>query len=431
MSEWQKKRISDLATFHRGFTWSSSQETNQPGPGRVPVLRIPNVQERLDTSDILYIQGVSPANVTRFKATKDWLLMVGSNGNPARVGDTVLIREDNDFLFASFLVGVEPSTNEGVDPYFLLYLMQSEATRKAIDDSIKGTTGLRNISLTHLAVHEFDCPPPAEQRKIARILTTLDELIEKTEALIAKYQAIKQGMMHDLFTRGVDEHGHLRPTYDEAPELYKESVLGWIPREWEVIPLGEKIAFITDYRGKTPPYSSHGIPALSAENIGGGSIKKITKHVSADVYRRWTTRGFPEPGDVIFTTEAPVGEVATLPGDKTYLLTRRVIAFRPDTEALRKGYLYWQLFREKRNDVWDRYVHGSTVPRILKPDVLGHPIRLPPPAEQDRIASALEACDTRIVQEGRMLSKLRLRKTGLMQDLLTGNVRVKVDEEDE
>ena len=64
---------------------------------------------------------------------------------------------------------------------------------------------------------ELCLPPPAEQRKIARILTTLDNLIEKTEALIAKYQAIKQGMMHDLFTRGVDAHGHLRPTQPKPP----------------------------------------------------------------------------------------------------------------------------------------------------------------------------------------------------------------------
>ena len=67
-------------------------------------------------------------------------------------------------------------------------------------------------------------PSPAAQRKIAKILTTLDNLIEKTEALIAKYQAVKLGMMHDLFTRGVDEHGHLRPPHAEAPHLYKPSL---------------------------------------------------------------------------------------------------------------------------------------------------------------------------------------------------------------
>ena len=65
------------------------------------------------------------------------------------------------------------------------------------------------------------------------MLTTLDNLIEKTESLIAKYQAIKQGMMHDLFTRGVDVHGHLRPIQADAPDLYQQSELGWIPNEWE------------------------------------------------------------------------------------------------------------------------------------------------------------------------------------------------------
>ena len=78
------------------------------------------------------------------------------------------------------------------------------------------------------------CPPLPEQRKIAKILTTVDNLIEKTEALIAKYQSVKQGLMQDLFTRGLDQHGHLRPPYAEAPELYNKSELGWIPREWEV-----------------------------------------------------------------------------------------------------------------------------------------------------------------------------------------------------
>ena len=77
-------------------------------------------------------------------------------------------------------------------------------------------------------------PPLPEQRKIARILSTVDDLIERTEALIAKYRAIKQGLMHDLLTRGVDASGRLRPPREEAPGLYRESAVGWVPREWEV-----------------------------------------------------------------------------------------------------------------------------------------------------------------------------------------------------
>lgn len=168
MSEWSIKSVGDLAKFHRGITWAGSQETEKQEPGCVPVLRIPNVQERLDTRSILFLHGISLEQRTRFAATKNWLLMVGSNGNPNRVGDCVRITQDTDFLFASFLVGVEPKCSEGVDPCFLHYLLRSDSVRKAVSDSIKGTTGLRNISLPHLVAHELRCPPPPEQRKISR-----------------------------------------------------------------------------------------------------------------------------------------------------------------------------------------------------------------------------------------------------------------------
>ncbi len=65
------------------------------------------------------------------------------------------------------------------------------------------------------------------------ILSTIDTAIEQTEALIEKYQHIKAGLMHDLFTRGVLPNGQLRPPREQAPELYQETAIGWIPREWQ------------------------------------------------------------------------------------------------------------------------------------------------------------------------------------------------------
>ena len=76
--------------------------------------------------------------------------------------------------------------------------------------------------------------------KIAHILSTVDDLIERTEALIAKYRGIKPGLMHDLLTRGVDTSGRMRPSREEAPGLYRESALGWVPREWDESTLGEQ-----------------------------------------------------------------------------------------------------------------------------------------------------------------------------------------------
>jgi type I restriction enzyme S subunit len=286
-------------------------------------------------------------------------------------------------------------------------------------DSSTGVPGLNRHDAYALQVL---VPPLPEQRRLSEILDAADEAIRQTERVIAKLRAVKAGLLHDLLTRGLDEHGRLRDP-QAHPEQFKDSSLGKIPRKWGVAKLGGCIEFITDYRGKTPPYVDKGIPAISAENIGDGRIKSITKYVTSEVYKRWLTRGYPLPDDVIFTTEAPVGEVALIPSDQTYLLTRRLIAFRPDVDRLRRRFLYWHLFRLKQNGFWEAFTHGSTVPRILKPDILDHIIPLPDSSEQDAIAAVLDAHDVRIRAEEGELAKLRQVKRGLMDDLLTGRVR--------
>ena len=90
------------------------------------------------------------------------------------------------------------------------------------------------------------CPvSKPEQTKIAEILSTVDRAIEQTEALIAKQQRIKTGLMQDLLTRGIDEHGNLR---SEQTHQFKDSPLGRIPVEWEVRELGT-VAFVTKLAG--------------------------------------------------------------------------------------------------------------------------------------------------------------------------------------
>ncbi len=92
------------------------------------------------------------------------------------------------------------------------------------------------ISSSTLREFAVPLPPLPEQRRIAEILDTLDEAIRKTEQVIAKLQQMKQGLLHDLLTRGIDENGELRDP-ERHPEQFKDSPLGRIPREWEVAPL--------------------------------------------------------------------------------------------------------------------------------------------------------------------------------------------------
>lgn len=132
---------------------------------------------------------------------------------------------------------------------FIFYTLE----HKNITPFIKGGT---RAKLNQAELREILIPKPPEivQRQIAEILSTVDEAIEQTEALIAKYQQIKAGLMHDLFTRGVTPDGKLRPTRAEAPHLYKDSPLSRIPKEWDTARFVElEISIIDGDRGENYP----------------------------------------------------------------------------------------------------------------------------------------------------------------------------------
>ena len=101
-----------------------------------------------------------------------------------------------------------------------------------------------------------------------------------------------------------------------------------------------------DYRGKTPKRFDSGIPVLSAANVKKGKIKIDDKFISREYYDKWTTRGFIKPGDILITTEAPVGEIAKVPGDQIYMISRRVFAHQVNDKLADKTYIYYLLLTE-------------------------------------------------------------------------------------
>ena len=169
------------------------------------------------------------------------------------------------------------------------------------------------------------------------------------------------------------------------------------PIDWGTIPISDGLDVVIDYRGKTPPKSPTGIPLISAANVKAGRVVlNKAKFISQEDYQRWTTRGFTAPGDVLITTEAPAGEVAPYPRTGTYQISRRVMALRADETTLHHGFLLYALQSWPVQQELLGRNRGTTVPRVLKPDVLGLNIPLPPLPEQRRIAAVLGALDDKI-----------------------------------
>ena len=326
------------------------------------------------------------------------------------------------------------------DSHFVLFALASELGQMQVRKYVKGSA---QPGLNLADVERFYVPaaPLSEQRKIARILTTVDNLIEKTEALIAKYQAIKQGMMHDLFSRGVDEHGHLRPPYEEAPELYKQSELGWIPKEWEVGGLRVKgrsdRAFL-----RTGPFGSslkaehwvaEGVPVVTIGSLGEGAFTHSELlYISAN-YARVLGQYALEDGDIVFSRVADVGRsVVITNSERGWIMSSNLMRISLDTTVAEPYFVYLAIVYSKSIKEQIRQSVNAGGREVANSNVMGGLMfAWPQIEEQRRIAKLAQSHDAESNIERDHLEKLRLLKTGLMQDLLTGKVRVKVGEAEE
>ena len=343
----------------------------------------------------------------------------------AGLGKSCLVTKDMpefSILHSAAMIRVQ---KEKVKPKYFLYYLKSELLQRQIGVEIQ-SIGVPDLGLDKINDFKILLPPSNQQKKIAKILTAIDKLIEKTQTLIDKHNAIKKGMMTDLFTRGINlTTDQLRPPVEQAPHLYKETELGWIPKDWDVDKVDNVLERIIDYRGKTPIKTESGIPLITAKNIRMGCIvPEPREYIAANAYDEWMTRGIPLAGDVLFTTEAPLANVAQIKSNDKTAFAQRVIILRCNNK-MNNDFLKYSLMS---NDVRIRIFRkgsGSTVEGIKQSQFrkleITFPIKI---KEQILINEMLNKIINYINKESKYLNKLLELKNGLMQDLLTGQVKV-------
>lgn len=265
---------------------------------------------------------------------------------------------------------------------------------------------------------------PAVQRKVARILQTVEASIEATEALIEKYQQIKAGLMHDLFTRGIGADGKLRPPREQAPELYQHTPIGWIPKDWQN-ELLDKLAV----RG-----SGH-TPNKSFAEYWNGGIKWISLADSFRLDRLYITETEYEisqlgiqnssatihpAGTVVISRDAGIGKSAIT--TEPMAVSQHFMCWRCDGRLDNHFLYYWLQFKKR---MFENIAMGSTILTIGLPYFKKLKITVPiEPKEQNQIGERLQSIDRKIFSLEADLEKKRQQKLGLMSDLLTGKVRV-------
>ena len=313
---------------------------------------------------------------------------------------------------------------KGVDEHYLYY--QIGLNKERYKSFGIGSTFLE-VNKRDTERFELLVAPEKEQHRIAEILSTVDEAIEQTEALIAKYQQIKAGLMHDLFTRGVTSDGRLRPTRADAPHLYKESPLGWIPKEWDVKPLWHFVPTATYGVSVSMSEDSGGVPVLRMNNIGQGRIDVADlKFSRAPEIQTLLLK----PGDVLFNRTNSidhVGKTAIWRGELPVAsFASYLVRLDVDQNKIRPLFLAMWLNSRSTQIGIRRFatpgVHQVNInPTNLRRIECAVPRDL---VEQDLITGQIEQLESSISSNEQGVAKLRQQKQGLMHDLLTGRVRV-------
>lgn len=290
-----------------------------------------------------------------------------------------------------------------------------------------------NISSTRLGAIEIPIPTLPEQRQIAAVLDTVDEAIRNTEQIIVKLGHVKQGLLHDLLTRGIDDNGELRDP-NRNPDQFKMRGSWRIPVGWDVESVQNLLAPVTPAM-RSGPFGSallkhelvaKGVPLLGIDNVHVERfvrefVRFVTPAKAAEL-----SRYLVRPQDVMITIMGTVGRSCLVPEDiggalsskHVWTLTFDQERYSPLLACLQFNHAPWVLrhFAKDEQGGIMSAIRSDTLRTVLLP--------VPPRAEAARIEQILVAHSARLASEMEELAKLRLLKQGLMEDLLTGRVRV-------
>jgi type I restriction enzyme S subunit len=327
-------------------------------------------------------------------------------------------------VLSSTMVELQPDDSFEADYFY--YAM------KGWEGYLKGQTsgsGIPHVDKEVIGKLDLLAFSKHEQTKIAEVLATVDQAIDQTEALIAKQQRIKTGLMQDLLTRGIDEHGQLRT---EQTHAFKDSPLGRIPVEWEVLPISHVIADID--AGWSP----------SCEDVTPGQgewgVLKVSA-ISSGVFNPTESKRLPigllplpelevHKDDVLLSRANGVTELV---GRCVYveatpsrlMLSDKTLRLNPRLEKILPRMLCEQLKAESSRRQILNYISGSSGQKNLSQKQIGSIlIALAPIEEQQKLFKLLQNSARQFEFDEVNLKKTKALKTALMQDLLTGSKRV-------
>ena len=279
-------------------------------------------------------------------------------------------------------------------------------------------SGIKHLDKSFIEKLEFSIPPLPEQKKIASILTSVDEVIENTQKQIDKLQDLKKATMNELLTKGI---GHTE---------FKDSELGRIPKSWEVRTIGDivnpkrPVTYGIVQAGEHVP---DGIPYIRVSDMKSNSLHPAKMMRTSPVIAEKFMRSRVLEGDIVYALRGDVGKVLVVPRILEGANLTQGTALISKSDSIETFFLYWCFDSSAtRKQTYDM-AKGSTFVEMTLGNLKNIKIPVPPCIEQSAIAKILDSIEGTISLKVEKFHQTQSLKKSLMQDLLTGKVRVAVN----
>jgi len=382
---WERKKLGDLATLEYGKSPKKILDIN----GKYPIIGTGGVVGRsssyLCDGNTTIIGRKGTINTPIFVSNKFWAI-------------------DTTYYTVNY---------KNTFPKWFFYYLQRINLKKYNEAS-----GVPSLNRNTLYSILFLSPPLSEQKKIASILSSIDEVIEKTTAQVVKLKDLKTSLMQELLTKGI---GHSE---------FKDSPVGRIPVEWEVVSLGKKATIIPGYAFSSNNFVSKGVPLIRMGNLYQNqlNLSRAPKYMPRDFIEKHSKFAIYE-NDIVFSMTGTAGKedygfaVKIPKNTPTCLLNQRVAKVISNKYVSTDFILHLMHSRFFLDEIY-AIGAGTKQANLSTTNILSVNLPFPPLKEQKEIAKILTSVDQKITTTNQKLSALTHTKKALMQDLLTGKKRV-------
>ena len=386
--DWEVIKLGETCEFYRGQAFAKSEIIEDGEKECIHYGELFTIYSEI----IRKIYSKTNSEVIRASEVGD-ILMPSSDVTPIGLATASVINSKGVLIGGDVNI-IRPIVK--LDSIYLSYLINYE--KKKIIRLISGTN-VKHIYNGNLKTLHYALPPLPEQQKIAEILSTIDEQIINTQAIIDKSKELKKGLMQKLFSEGI---GHAE---------FKDTKIGRIPKDWEVVKIAD-IGIVIDSLHQTPKFSDAGYPMV---RVGDINKSKLTLDncltVPKDVFEAFTKKHLPRKGDILITRVGSFGKTILVEDDSPFCLGQNTAII---TGISNEKYAYYMLNSHPIIKQIGVLTNGSTQPSLSLKEIRNIKISVGSEEEQQKIADILSEADAKIEKEEQEKAQLEQLKKGLM-----------------